>query len=100
MSKKTSIIDSLTLQQTLGTVPSGLFVVDTEMTVVYWNPAAEQITGYSAEEAVGQHCSFLQGVPCGEGCGLFNSNKPKRPPRISVMILAANVSMPKRTLPN
>lgn len=77
MSKKPSIIDSLTLKQTLGTVPSGLFVVDTEMTVVYWNPAAERITGYSAEEAVGQHCSFLQGVPCGDGCGLFNPDKPK-----------------------
>lgn len=77
MGKNSSIIDSLTLKQTLATVPSGLFVVDTEMTVVYWNPAAEQITGYSADEAVGQHCSFLQGVPCGDGCGLFNPDKPK-----------------------
>jgi PAS domain S-box-containing protein len=77
MGKKASIIDSLTLEQTLGTIPSGLFVVDTEMTVVYWNPGAERITGYSAGEAVGQHCSFLQGVPCGDGCGLFDPDKPK-----------------------
>lgn len=77
MAKKSSIIDSLTLTKALETIPSGLFVVDTEMTVVYWNLAAERITGYSAEEAVGQHCSFLQGVPCGSGCGLFDLDKPK-----------------------
>lgn len=77
MAKKPSIIDSLTLEQTLETIPSGLFVVDTEMTVIYWNKAAEHITGYSAAEAVGQHCSFLQGIPCSSSCGLFDLDKPK-----------------------
>jgi PAS domain S-box-containing protein len=73
----TSIIENITLEQALATIPSGLYVVDTEMQVLYWNPAAERITGYSAAEAVGQHCSFLQGIPCGESCGLFDSKKPK-----------------------
>lgn len=72
-----SIIESITLEQALATIPSGLYVVDTEMQVVYWNPAAERITGYSAADAIGQHCSFLQGIPCGNNCGLYNSNKPK-----------------------
>jgi PAS domain S-box-containing protein len=72
-----SIIQSITLEQTLGTIPSGLFVVDKEMRIVYWNPAAERITGFPAEDAVDQHCSFLQGIPCGDGCGLFNDNIPK-----------------------
>ncbi len=72
-----SIIDNMTLEQALGTIPSGLFVVDINMHIVYWNPGAERITGYPAKEAIGQHCSFLQGVPCGEGCGLFNTDKPK-----------------------
>lgn len=77
MDQSNSIIDTITLQQALGTIPSGLFVVDTEMRVVYWNPAAERITGFSAEEAVGQHCSFLQGIPCGENCGLYDEKIPK-----------------------
>jgi len=72
MTPGNSIIDSITLEQALGTIPSGLYVVDTEMRIVYWNPAAERITGYSAEEAVGQHCSFLQGIPCGDRCGLYD----------------------------
>ena len=58
--------------------PTGLILVDTEMRIVYWNAEAERITGYSAEEAVGQHCSFLDGIPCGKRCGLFEvaSEKP------------------------
>jgi PAS domain S-box-containing protein len=77
MKKKPFIMDNISLEQALGTIPSGLFVVDTEMNVVYWNPTAEKITGYSAQEAVGQHCSFLQGIPCGERCGLYEGDKPK-----------------------
>jgi PAS domain S-box-containing protein len=77
MSADTSIIQNMTLEQALGTMPSGVFVVNREMQIVYWNPAAARITGFSAAEAVGQHCSFLQGVPCGEHCGLFNRNIPK-----------------------
>jgi PAS domain S-box-containing protein len=71
------IIKNISLEQALRTIPSGLFVVDTEMQVVYWNPAAERITGYDAEEAVGKHCSFLRGIPCDERCSLFDSDKPK-----------------------
>jgi PAS domain S-box-containing protein len=72
-----SIIANITLAQALGTIPSGLFVVDKEMQITYWNPAAERITGFPVEEAVGRHCSFLQGMPCGDGCGLYNQMIPK-----------------------
>lgn len=72
-----SIIQSITLEQALNTIPSGLYVVDKKRTIVYWNPAAERITGFSAKEIVGQHCSFLQGIPCGDGCGLYNVDIPK-----------------------
>lgn len=77
MTADNSIIQNITLEQTLRTIPSGLFVVDKEMTIVYWNPAAEQITGFSAGEAVGQSCSFLQGIPCAERCGLYDPDVPK-----------------------
>jgi len=77
MSKASTIIKNISLEQALSTIPSGLFVVDTKMQVVYWNPAAEQITGYSAEEAIGQQCSFMQGIPCADRCGLYNTDTPK-----------------------
>jgi len=71
------LLQSLSLKQVLGTIPSGLFLVDRQMRVVYWNAEAERITGYSAAEATGQHCSFLQGVECGRGCGLYSQQISK-----------------------
>lgn len=59
------------LETLLQTIPTGLFLVDVDLQVVYWNAEAERITGYPAAEAVGQHCSFLEGVPCQQKCGLF-----------------------------
>lgn len=66
------------LDSLLQTIPTGLFLVDTNKTIVYWNAEAERITGFSAEEIVGQSCRFLKGEPCFEDCGLFNDdfNKP------------------------
>ena len=77
MTAQRTIMQNMSLEQVLGTIPSGLFVVNDAMHIVYWNPEAERITGFSAKEAVGQHCSFLQGVPCGTACGLFNPDIPK-----------------------
>lgn len=67
----------LSLNQVLETLPLGLFMVDRQQNIVYWNPAAERITGFSAEEAVGLHCSFLRGIPCGRRCGLYDPAVPK-----------------------
>lgn len=61
----------------LQTIPTGLFLVDTDFQIVYWNTEAERITGYSADEAVGRHCAFLEGVPCQERCGLFDDEMEK-----------------------
>ena len=77
MTADQTIMQNLTIEKALETIPSGLFVVNSDMQIVHWNQTAEKITGFSNEEAVGQHCSFLQGVPCGEGCGLFNPAIPK-----------------------
>jgi PAS domain S-box-containing protein len=39
--------------------PLGVIEWDLEFRVVEWNPAAERIFGYEAEEAIGQHASFI-----------------------------------------
>ncbi len=59
------------LEKLLQTIPTGLFLVDSDRKIIYWNSEAERITGFSAAEAVGQDCSFLDGEPCGQSCGLF-----------------------------
>jgi PAS domain S-box-containing protein/diguanylate cyclase (GGDEF)-like protein len=43
-------------RETLDQLDDGVYVVDLHRTIGYWNPAAEQITGYRAAEAVGQRC--------------------------------------------
>jgi PAS domain S-box-containing protein len=72
-----NFLDILPLEQVLRTMPSGLFLVDLKQVVVYWNEEAERITGFSAAEALGQHCSFLEGIECGQGCGLYQESVTK-----------------------
>ena len=75
--KRASLTDILSLEQVLQTIPSALFLVDRQQRIVYWNAEAERITGFPAAEVLGRPCSFLEGIPCGEGCGLFETRIPK-----------------------
>jgi PAS domain S-box-containing protein len=65
------------LDKLMQTIPTGLFMVNREMEIVYWNAEAERITGFAAAEVVGKKCSFLEGIPCGNKCGLFKSSVAK-----------------------
>ncbi len=44
----------------LDTMADGLFVVDTNQTIRVWNHAMEKLTGYAADEAIGQPCTMLE----------------------------------------
>jgi len=44
------------LFQALANAADGAFVIDEEQRIVYWNPAAEEILGYSSDEVLGQNC--------------------------------------------
>jgi PAS domain S-box-containing protein len=35
----------------------GVYIVDRKRTIVYWNKAAERISGYTAEEVIGKSCA-------------------------------------------
>jgi PAS domain S-box-containing protein len=51
----------------------------TDGTITSWNPGAEHIFGYAAEEAVGRHVSFLSPVePEDERRALWEPTEPKR----------------------
>lgn len=50
-------------EQAVAAAGSGIIIVDiqaADQPIVYVNPAFEQITGYSAAEALGRNCRFLQ----------------------------------------
>lgn len=72
-----SLLEALDLGQVMATVPSGLFLVDRRQVITYWNAEAERITGYRAEEVLGQHCSLLEGIECDSGCRLYDDQVPK-----------------------
>jgi len=58
-------------------LPAGLYIVDLDRRITYWNKAAERITGFSAAEVIGHHCSdnVLVHVD-GEGCALCGKACP------------------------
>ncbi len=39
-----------------GVVSIGIYITDLDRRIVFWNKAAETITGYSSEEVLGKHC--------------------------------------------
>lgn len=45
-----------TLVRTLDSLYDGVYVVTPERIIIYWNKAAEQMTGYSAQEVIGHSC--------------------------------------------
>ncbi|MFC1580441.1 ATP-binding protein [Thermodesulfobacteriota bacterium] len=65
------IIDSL---------PTAVITVNADLQITGFNPWAERLTGYSAEEAIGRYCGdILQGGMCKSNCPLrtvLNGHKP------------------------
>jgi two-component system, NtrC family, response regulator HydG len=67
------------------TLQDGLMVVDPRGTIIAANPAAERVTGYKADELIGQSCRILNCTGCkivGSGagmhwCALFNKGAIK-----------------------
>ena len=65
----------------LDSLYDGVYFVDTERRITYWNQGAQSITGYSPAEAVGTHCfdNLLMHVDgagrllCMEGCPLSST---------------------------
>jgi two-component system response regulator HydG len=48
----------------LETMADGVFTLDPKGKITTWNPSIERITGYTAEEAVGQPCALLNFTQC------------------------------------
>jgi len=63
----------------LDCVADGVFTVDTEKRIRFFNRAAEEITGFSAEEAVGRYCrEVFRTTNCPAHCTLENVEKTGR----------------------
>ena len=51
-------------QDVVDSLADGLYVTNLDREIVYWNPAAERITGWTAEDVVGKQC--LADILCHE----------------------------------
>lgn len=52
-----SMFTSINFENVVSSLYEGLYVVDRERRIRYWNKAAEKITGFTAEEVIGSSCS-------------------------------------------
>ncbi len=74
------------LSDILEAVPGGVFAMDAEGRITYWNDSMQEITGYCAEEVIGCPCTLLGGETCGDGpageagrrCALFEGESTQR----------------------
>jgi len=66
--------EKIKLRTILDNIPSGVYTVDREMTLLSFNRSLERITGYRAEEVIGKRCSeVLRSDFCEAGCPLKRS---------------------------
>jgi PAS domain S-box-containing protein len=57
-------------EELLDRLYEGVYFVDRELRIQYWNQNAELLTGYSASEAIGRHCFDNSLMHVNEGPGV------------------------------
>lgn len=65
------------LENVLQTTPSAIFTIDLDQNITSWNPTAERITGYLAQDVIGKKCVMFKSSSCKEECRLLNDQYPK-----------------------
>ncbi|MGC9063497.1 MAG: diguanylate cyclase [bacterium] len=71
---------SLYLETILETLPVGLFTVDKERKITYFNKVAQRTTGYSEDEVLGKDCAILGCTPYEGSCVLFSGSEDIKKP--------------------
>jgi len=67
--EKQQLWDINFLNQILDTMAEGLFTLDDQGKITSWNSSMEKITGFSAQEAIGNTCSLIKCSRCfGKSC--------------------------------
>lgn len=79
-SVKKKAIMTTTTEIILESISDGVFTVDLDLRVTFFNRAAEEITGVSREEALGRYCSdVFRSSMCGTACALPQTLKTGKP---------------------
>lgn len=88
------MLDSVFYKQMLDNLSEAVYCVDTERRILYWNKAAEQLTGYSSEDVIGclckdgpmQHVDSDNNLLCDRGCPLKESIATQKPQETLVFV--------------
>jgi diguanylate cyclase (GGDEF)-like protein/PAS domain S-box-containing protein len=78
----------------LNNVNEGIYFVDNERTITFWNKGAQRITGFTKEEVLGKHCydNILNHVDekgtklCINGCPLLSTIKDTLPREMNIYL--------------
>ena len=92
------MLDAETCRTVLEILPHGIYVVDHERRILFWNDGAEQITGYHRHEVIGRHCQdnllmdcdARRKVLCGDDCPLQATMHDGRPREADVLLRHRN----------
>src|SRR5215472_8831113 len=86
--------DSELLRTTLDCLPIGIYILDRERRVRFWNHAAEKITGHLAQDILGQtcsgpleHCDHDGQALCDDRCPALSALRTGKPRRTYVFSL-------------
>jgi PAS domain S-box-containing protein len=67
-------VDPRLMDLILGNIADGVFTVDRQFRITFFNQAAEQITGFSRDDVLGKACSDIFRTPiCNQDCPLRQS---------------------------
>jgi len=94
MAKKDTHMDEFSCLDLLESLFDGVYHVDREMRITYWNRAAERISGYRAAEVLGKKCrdNILRHIDedgnelCLKGCPLDHTLQDGRPREANVFL--------------
>lgn len=57
------------------TMSDGLMVIDRNSTILFFNSAAEKITGYRRDQVIGQRCAMIDGNACSKKVSVGNEKR-------------------------
>ncbi len=89
--------DKQTLETILDSLPIGIMAHDINRKILFFNKAAQEITGYSKEEVLGRDCHQVFGSPfCGGNCSFLDGPQSTiNEPSYEISYLSRN-GVPKR----
>ena len=85
-------VDPPTAENVLDCVADGVFTVDKDFRITYFNQAAEEILGFERHQVMGRPCrEVFKSSLCEQGCGLQRAIENDRPVMMRAIYITNSV---------